>query len=88
MQDKTNKTDKTERELKNETSKWLSKIEKEMSKIKETTQNKEYIINIKAYISDCKHFTQKGKHILAFEAIIWAWAWLQILRELKLIKSE
>ncbi len=75
----------TEQELKQETKKWLSQIEREMPKIKETAKNKSYITNIKAYISDCKHFTQKEKHILAFEAIIWAWAWLQILRELKLV---
>lgn len=73
----------TEAQLKQETAKWLAKIEKEMPKVKETKENKPYIRNIKAYIEDCKHFMQQGKLILSFEAIVWAWAWLQILRELK-----
>ena len=79
------KTDKTEEQLKAETEKWLARIEKELTKVKETERNKEYLRNIKAYISDCKHFEKQGKHILAFEAVVWAWAWLSILRELKII---
>ncbi len=75
----------TEKELKTETEKWLSKIEKEMPRVRETPKNKDFIKNIKAYISDCKHFAKEGKLVLAFEAVVWAWAWLQILRELKMI---
>ena len=76
---------KIKQQLIKETQKWLSKIEKEMPKVKENAKNKSNIKNIKAYISDCKYFLKNEKNILAFEAIIWAWAWLQILRELKLI---
>ena len=57
-----------------------------MPKVKETEENKNYIKNIRAYISDCKHFSSEGKLVLAFEAVIWAWAWLQILQELSIIQ--
>ena len=77
---------KTEVQLKEETEKWLSKIEAEIPKVKETEENKDYIKNINAYISDCKHFKAEGKLVLAFEAVIWAWAWLQILQELSIIQ--
>ncbi len=76
----------TESELKSETEKWLSKIEKEMPRVRETEKNRDFVRNIKAYISDCKHFSRGGKLVLAFEAVVWAWAWLQILRELKMIE--
>ncbi|HIH17637.1 MAG TPA: DUF357 domain-containing protein [Nanoarchaeota archaeon] len=76
----------TDSELKAETEKWLSKIEKEMPHVKENAKNKDFVRNIKAYISDCKHFAKEGKLVLAFEAVVWAWAWLQILRDLKMIE--
>ncbi len=75
----------TETQLKAETEKWLSRIEKEMPKVKETEKNKSYLGNINAYISDCRHFMKGGKLILGFEAIIWAWANLNILKELKIL---
>jgi len=75
----------TETQLKAETEKWLARIEKEMLEVKETEKNKSYLRNINAYISDCKHFSKEGKLVLSFEAVVWAWSWLQILKELKII---
>lgn len=75
----------TDEQLKKETEKWLSRIEKEMPKVVATDKNEEFIQNINAYISDCKHFMKEGQLVLAFEAVIWAWSWLSILRELKII---
>jgi len=75
----------TDSELKAETEKWLSRIEEEMPRVHETAKNRDFVRNIKAYISDCRHFAKEGKLVLAFEAIVWAWAWLQILQELKMI---
>jgi len=34
--------------------------------------------NITAYISDCRYFLEQGDLIRAFEAVIWAWAWIEI----------
>ncbi len=49
-------------------------------------EGKKYIENIYAYIEDSKYFLKEGKLIEAFEAIIWAWAWLEILKELGFIQ--
>jgi hypothetical protein len=72
--------------LKKETKKWTRKIEKEMADTKITGKNASFVANIKAYVKDSKHFAKKGDLIRSFETIIWAWAWLEILKELGMIK--
>jgi hypothetical protein len=68
-----------------ETQKWLKKIESIKIKPK-TDKGKEYKTNIEAYISDSKHFLGKKDYVRAFEAVIWAWAFLEISKDLKLIE--
>lgn len=71
--------------LAKETRKQIEKIEK--VRIFPTSKKaEEYIANIHAYVEDSKHFLSEGKLIEAFEAIIWAWAWLEILKELGLLQ--
>ena len=73
-------------ELKKETEKWLERIKEERKKIVLSDTNKEdFIKNIDAYISDSEHFLQNNDLIRAFEAVIWAYAWLEIGKELKVI---
>ena len=70
-------------DLLKETEKWLAKIEEERKKI---GSGDDYIIkNIDAYISDSRHFMEKGDLIRAFEAVVWSWAYLEIGRQKKLI---
>ncbi|MBO8180529.1 MAG: DUF357 domain-containing protein [Archaeoglobus sp.] len=64
-----------EEELREETLKWLRRIEERMSGI---DGDKEFMENIRAYISDSHYFLEKGDLIRAFECVIWAWAWLEI----------
>jgi len=73
-------------ELKKETEKWLKKIEN-LELVAKSEKGKEFRRNIKAYISDTKYFLDKGELIKAFEAIIWAWAFLEISKELNLLES-
>ncbi len=74
-----------EENLKQETEKWLKKIEVERKKIK---SGDDYIIrNIDAYISDSKHFMEKGDLIRAFEAVVWSWAILEIGNHQKLLEK-
>ncbi|UCC91302.1 MAG: DUF357 domain-containing protein [Candidatus Aenigmatarchaeota archaeon] len=71
-----------EGELRKETEKWAGRIEKEMKKAKPRDQESErFLSNIRAYIKDSKYFLEKGDLVRGFEAIVWAWAWLQILKE-------
>lgn len=74
----------TEQKLIKETEKWLKKA----SSLKVDAKSKkgvEYIKNINAYILDSKHFLIKKKYVEAFEAIVWAWALIEIGKEMKLL---
>lgn len=76
-------------ELRSETEKWLNKIKNEIKNIELVDKGKENLFhNINAYISDCEHFLRSGKLIIAFEAIIWAWSWLTILKELGIVREK
>ncbi len=68
-----------EEKLRGETEKWLERVKKKRSELPESQHMK----NIDAYISDSQHFLDNGDLIRAFEAVIWAWAWIEILEELK-----
>jgi hypothetical protein len=73
--------------LVSEINKWSKKIEKETEGIKIKDKDKEHFItNIQAYIKDSKHFLAKGDLVRSFEAIIWAWSWLEILKELRILE--
>ncbi len=78
-----------DKELKSETEKWLSRAKEKRSKIKLLDKSgQDMIKNIDAYISDSQHFMKKGDLIRSFEAIVWAFAWLEILEQLKIIKMD
>lgn len=66
---------KVEEGLREETLKWLRRIEERMSEI---DGEKEFMENIRAYISDSHYFLEKGDLIRAFECVVWAWAWLEV----------
>ncbi len=68
---------KTEDCLKKETSKWMNKLDNLKIKLKNPKKH-DFLTNINAYISDSKYFLEKGDFVRAFEAIIWAWAWIEI----------
>ena len=77
-----------EKELRKETEKWLVRIRKEIKKIELVDKGKEDLIeNIQAYVKDCEYFLKKNDLIRAFESVIWAWSWIEILKELKIVKS-
>jgi uncharacterized protein len=62
-------------DLQDETLKWLERARDLYAKC----QGEEaYMENISAYISDSRYFLEKGDFIRAFEAVIWAWAWMEI----------
>lgn len=76
-----------EKELKRETEKWLGKIREEMRGVEVLDKEREGLLeNIRAYVKDCNYFLGKNDLIRAFESVVWAWSWLEILKELKLLK--
>lgn len=78
-------------DLRAETLKWLTRAEELFRKL---TGEEQFLENISAYLSDSRHFLDKGDLIRAFEAVVWAWAWMEIglergmLREGEIEKTE
>lgn len=74
----------TEKTLIHETGKWLKKLES--LKIQPASRKGEqYKTNIDAYISDSRHFLEKKDYVRAFEAVVWAWAWCEIGKDMGLL---
>jgi len=72
-----------------EIDKMLNKIEPLVDNIEVNDEKgKEMLTNMKAYISDSKHFKEKGNLVKSFESIVWAWAILEICRDLGLFKIK
>jgi len=76
-------------EIKNEIVKMIEKIEPLIGRIEiKDERGEEMLVNMKAYISDSKHFLGDGNYLKSFEAIVWAWAILEICEELNIFKIE
>ncbi|NPA38617.1 MAG: DUF357 domain-containing protein [Candidatus Nanohaloarchaeota archaeon] len=73
--------------LRKETKKWLLKI-KPLKFEALTKEGEEMVKNIKAYEKDTEYFLKEGKLIEAFEAVVWAWAWLEIGERYGFIKRR
>ena len=72
-----------------ETEKWLDKIDTEFKMAGSSTKKgNEFLKNISAYIEDSKYFLKQKMFIEAFEAVIWAWAYLEIGNSIKIIKIQ
>jgi hypothetical protein len=72
-------------ELEKETRKWMVKARKKVKTIRPLKREDLYK-NALAYIEDSEHFLKKGDLIRSFEAVVWAWAWLEILTELECVE--
>ena len=80
---------RTTETLRREIDKWTRKIKSELENIEAYgTKGKDFLKNIKAYVSDSAHFLENGDLVRSFEAIIWAWAWLEIGMNLDYLKNE
>jgi hypothetical protein len=76
-------------EIKNEIVKMIEKIEPLIGRIEiKDDRGEEMLINMKAYISDSKHFLGDENYLKSFETIVWAWAILEICEELNIFKIE
>jgi len=68
---------KIEEDLRKEIAKWLPKAKAEVKKIKKVN-DEDFLVNIKAYIKDTSYFLEKGDLIKSFEAVVWAFSWIEI----------
>ncbi len=79
----------TEKKLLAETEKWLGRIGAELPKIKpEGGSAKKHFENMKAYISDSRHFLLKKDFIRAFECAVWAWSIYELCAEFGLFGKK
>ncbi len=72
-------------DLRSETMKWLERAESLFARL---SGEESFLENISAYISDSKYFLENGDLIRAFEAVIWAWAWMEIGLEINELKDD
>lgn len=71
-----------EADLLNETAKWRERGE---SLFEQLSGDEDMLENISAYLSDSHYFLEQDDLIRAFEAVIWAWAWMEIGLEKSLL---
>lgn len=74
-----------EENLGNETIKWQEKAEALFSQL---SGDERFLENISAYLSDSHYFLEQKDLIRAFEAVIWAWAWMEIGLDEGLLQQE
>lgn len=73
-------------ELAEEIQKWSNKLDKALSATATLDKRGEDLLqNIRAYREDSRHFLERDP-IKSFECLIWAWALLEIGRELGHLK--
>jgi hypothetical protein len=78
-----------EEDLRRETEKWLLRAREAMEEVTARGEEGErFSANIEAYLSDCRYFLEKGDLIRAFEAVIWAWAWIEIGLKVEILIRE
>ena len=74
-----------EEDLQMETLKWLEKAEVLFCQV---SGDEHFLENASAYILDSRYFLEKKDLIRAFEAVIWAWAWMEIGLEKELLQQK
>ena len=76
-------------ELRAETEKWLKRAKEERENIVAVDEKSQAMLkNVDAYLKDTEHFREKGDLIRAFEAVVWAWSWIEICKELDIFKEK
>lgn len=78
-----------EEQLREEIKKWMEKLEKAIDQTKALSpKGVEFLTNIKAYQSDSLHFYDKGDLVKSFEALIWAFAYVEIGKEMEILTGK
>ncbi len=75
--------------LTEEIKKWTAKLDDALSVARaRSEQGWKMFSNIKAYREDSGHFLEQGDLIKSFECLIWAWALLELGRELSHLEVQ
>jgi hypothetical protein len=77
-----------EADLAAEIKKWSKKLDDSLLNVQPSDERGAKMLqNINAYRNDSKHFLERGDLIKSFECLIWAWAILELGRELELFRK-
>lgn len=69
----------TDARLVEEIDTWRDRLDAALDEAEPATERGErFLENIRAYRQDCDHFEAEDDLVRAFEAVVWAWAWLEI----------
>jgi len=82
-----------EETLREETGKWLARLEEAYSGFEPTGKLPEKDLkpirqNVEAYIKDARYFLGKNDLVRAFEAVVYAWGLLEACQHLGLVKIK
>ena len=77
--------DKTQEKLKEETEKWLNKLE---DRLEDRDSSVKQMENVEAYRSDTYHFLEEEDFIRAWESVIYAWGILETLERLGFFEEK
>jgi len=73
-----------EAELTNEIKKWSKKLDDSLNNVHAfDNRGTKMLENVRAYRKDSKHFFEHGNLVKSFECLIWAWALLEVSKELE-----
>lgn len=72
-----------EEDLSAEIEKWTARLDVSLKNVRPADERGVKMMeNIRAYRSDSQHFLKSGDRIRSFECLIWAWAIMEIGKEL------
>jgi hypothetical protein len=72
-----------------EIKKWTKKLDDALYTAKARNDRGDKMLsNIRAYRKDSEHFLKRGDLIKSFECLIWAWATLELCKELGLLTDS
>jgi hypothetical protein len=78
-----------ESELAAEIEKWSRRLDEALPGMKGSDDvGGRMLQNINAYRNDSRHFLERGELVKSFECLVWAWAILELGRELGILRSE
>ena len=70
-----------------EITKWLDKLDPMVEDIEvDGPKGESMLQNMRAYVSDSKHFLNEGNLVKSFEAMVWAWSILELCEELEIFR--
>ncbi len=76
-----------EAKLTAEIEKWSKRLDESLASVSASGERGARMLqNIRAYQEDSRHFFGRGDLVKSFECLIWAWAILEIGKELEFLK--